>query len=162
MSSSKEIVDSSGTVSRRNFISRAGAAALLGAGGYTLGEFMKIPSVSGTTGDIDPVAYIIYIDASQTAYALNGTTGNIDKSCLDPAVVINYAINALAGVGGTILIKAGVYTMASTAPPPITGPFDNNCITIDQKSGIRLVGESKQGTILTVNNANSYCSLIGI
>jgi len=60
-------------------------------------------------------------------YAKNCTSGQIEFSGTDAAVVIQQAIDALPTIGGTILIKSGIY-------------YCNDDISL--KSGVRLVGES--------------------
>lgn len=64
--------------------------------------------------------YTFFI-VSGTVYAQNMSTGNIDFSNTDAAVVINDAIAAIASTGGRLYFKTGIYNL--------------NSLTLDSQSG---------------------------
>jgi hypothetical protein len=96
-------------------------------------QLLQMPEIS-----IQPYSYIIFTDGTNY-YAKNGKTGQIDFSGTDAGTVIQSAINALSGKGGTIFLKAGIYVLTQQ-------------LDLSNSPGIKLVGEygtyHEKGTIL--------------
>ncbi len=59
--------------------------------------------------------YLIYVEGTN-CYALNGSTGIIDYSGSDHALVIQSAANA-AGTGGVLIFRAGIYNIGTELTP---------------------------------------------
>jgi hypothetical protein len=89
-------------------------------------------------GTLSAASIVVYKNATKY-YAINGTTGAVAASGTDASTVIQGAINSLTS-GGSILIKAGTYTIAKQ---------------INVTDGLYLKGEGKRATILQMAaNAN--------
>jgi len=96
-------------------------------------------------------SYIIFNEGSMVK-ARNGSTGAIDYSGSEPAVVICNAINALTN-GGKIFVKSGTYIMNSL-PVTIGGDAGNAAIGSTSASGIELCGEGAATYLKAGTNLN--------
>lgn len=103
-------------------------------------------NLQGEPDATEPVSYIIFKDGS-SFLAKNGSTGAIDFMSHYASEVIQAAADALDGVGGTILIKAGTYNISS----PIN--LHNNTILSGEGGGNRGYDSP---TILAANESLDY------
>ncbi len=106
-------------VSRRDFLKKAapvvagvGLAGVLGTG-RVFGSTSTPPASQGRR--IETASYVIY--QGNEFYAQNGSTGAIDFSGPDAAIVIQEAMMAL-GDGGKLFLKNGTYVVNSTVRVP--------------------------------------------
>ena len=138
-------------VSRRAFLAKMAAAGALGSASLAVGaSVMQVPRAFGVVGDVEPAAYIVYID-SGTTYARNGTTGAVDYSGTAQSVLQN-VLNALTN-GGSIFIRAGTYGISSTITIPSTYNLTvegEGSATIIVMTGNNPVFSSNAGTLWTV------------
>lgn len=85
--------------------------------GEPIDEAVSVYGISGGGGGgdgaISGATYVIYEDAG-TIKAVDGTTGQTDYSGSDFVTVLEDAISGLPSAGGTIDIREGTYTVAST------------------------------------------------
>jgi len=58
-------------------------------------------------------SYIVFTDGSKY-YAKNGLTGAVEYNDVDAAEVIQYAVDKLKGIGGTVFIKSGTYVFGKS------------------------------------------------
>ena len=98
---------------------------------------------------IAPANYIIYKNGA-TIYAQNGQTGVDDYSGTDASTVIQSAINALGTNGGKIFIKQGTYDFPNLSQSTNDAARSAGLLF---KTGIHLIGESRNSTILRYTGA---------
>jgi hypothetical protein len=145
-------------------ISRLGAASLAignGTAGDTSGQLnlTTLGFADGTKAvtSTEFANYTFYV-SSGTVYAKNGTTGAIDFSNTDAAVVINDCLAQIATTGGTLYFKNGTYNFNSATVETLGTYSGNNfywCVGIPPTSSatFRFVGESQSGVAFNVTTA---------
>lgn len=92
--------------------------------------------------------FIIWRDGS-TYYRRNGVTGQVDSN-VDPTIVIQDAIDAVATAGGGIIfIRAGTYVLPTTYA---TGYPYTAALQISGQNYINIIGEGMENTVLRLGN----------
>jgi hypothetical protein len=94
------------------------------SGGLNLGGYpLTVGQISATGGIILPPVFANYTlsIANGTISAENNSTGSIDFSGTDTAVVVNNVLNRIATTGGTIYFKNGVYPINSLTQETASG-----------------------------------------
>lgn len=93
---------------------------------------------------IDRASYVIFKDGS-TIFAKNGTTGAIDYSGTNASEIINNVISQVINIGGTILLKAGTYTLSNKIYIPASTKGSTT-------KTVNLIGETWSGTPIYIRD----------
>jgi len=106
-----------------------------------------------------PFSMIVYTDGSKY-YAKNGLTGAVEYNDVDAAGVIQYAVDKLKGIGGTVFIKSGTYVFSKSvmlwSSVHVVG--ETRGISVFDIGGTQM---GSNGVVIKLPNTVTYAFIVG-